>query len=298
MARPTVDELEARIHELEDEVKEREADLATYREELKNANRRLERLIGDLNLELKAAHQIQRLLIPTELPNIPGFEFSSKFVPSMKKGGDYFDIFEHDDRSRFGIVVASSSGHMMSALLLSVLLKLSGQIEARRGAAPNELVKILSKEILEQIESKDSADLLFASFDRRSFQFSHCKVGEILALRFDYAASELKLLKGSKDPIKVGRVGDFESESIGLNPRDKLIFCTRGLIEAKSLEGEEYGVDRLFRTIHEMAGRSVHELRNHVLYQIQKFTSGQEPPRDMTLVIAEVKDRVIKLAKN
>lgn len=298
MAKPTTEELQARIQELEGEVKDREADLATYREELKSANRRLERLIGELNLELKAAHQIQRLLIPTEIPNIPGFEFSSKFVPSMKRGGDYFDIFEHDDRSRFGIVVASSSGHLMSALLLSVLLKLSGQLEARRGVPPSELVKLLSQEIMQQLEGKDSADLLFASFDRRSFQFSHCKVGNMIALRFDYAEGELKLLKGNKDPIKVGRSIDFETETFGLNPRDKLIFCTKGLVEAQSLEGEEYGIDRLFRAVHETAGKTVHEVRNHVLYQIQKFTSGQEPPRDMTLVIAEVKDRVIKLAKN
>lgn len=298
MGKMTTEEMLQRIQELEVEVKDRETDLSTYREELKGANRRLERLIGELNLEVKAAHQIQRLLIPTELPNIPGFEFSSKFVPSMKKGGDYFDIFEHDDRSRFGIVVASSSGHLMSALLLSVLLKLSGQIEARRGAAPHELVKILTQELMQQLESQDSADLLFASFDRRNFQFSHCLVGDITALRFDYAAGELRLLKGNKDPIKVGRDTGFESDSVGLNPRDKLIFCTRGLIEAQSLDGEEYGVDRLFRSVHEVAGRSVHEVRNHVLYQIQKFTSGQEPPRDMTLVIAEVKDRVIMLAKN
>lgn len=297
MAKEDVKELLARVAELESEVKDREADLSTYRDELRSANQSLEKLIGELNQELKAAHQIQRLLVATELPNIPGFEFSSKFIPSMKRGGDYFDIFEHDDRSHFGVVVASSSGHLMSALLLSVLLKLSGQMEARRGAKPHEVMKLIRAEVLSQLEGADMADLLFAAFDRRSFDFNFCRVGQVFALRYEYASGELTLLKGEPAPIRKGAVENLATETVSLNPRDKLIFCTRGIVEAQSLDGEEYGADRLFRSIHEVAGRSVHEVRNNVLYQVQKFQSGQEPPRDMTVVVAEVKDRVIKLAK-
>ena len=297
MASDREEELEARISELEEEVEAREKDLGTFRTELQSANNRLEALIGELNKELKAAHAIQRLLVPTELPNIPGFEFSSKFVPSMVRGGDYFDVFEHEDRSAFGIILASSSGHLMSALLLSVLLKLSGQMEARRGAPPNKMLKLIADEVLSELHGDESADVFYGSFDRRDFQLNYCRVGEMTGRRYDYATGDLKLLKNQGEALTAETKSDWNVESLSLNPRDKIIFCTRGLVEAQNLDGEPYGQDRLFRSIHEAVARPVHELRNHILYEVQRFASGQEPPRDMTVVVAEVKDRVIKLAK-
>src|SRR6476469_8091482 len=119
-----IESLQSRVRELELELGDREKDLAVFRDELAKANSQLERFIKQINSELKMASTIQKALVPTEFPNIPGFEFSTKFVPSPVSGGDYFDIFEHEDRFRFGIVLASSSGYSMSALFLSVLLRM------------------------------------------------------------------------------------------------------------------------------------------------------------------------------
>src|SRR5262245_16144647 len=105
------DQLRQRIAQLEREVKDRETDLSRFREELIKANRRIEQMIDAFNQELKVAHAIHRSLVPTEFPNIPGFEFSTKFLPSAKAGGDYFDFFEHQDKFRFGIVLSSASAY-------------------------------------------------------------------------------------------------------------------------------------------------------------------------------------------
>lgn len=289
--------LQERIEELQQEVLDREKDVQSFREELRSANKKLEYLISELNHDLKLLHGLQKVLIPTEIPNIPGFEFSSKFVPSLQTGGDYFDIFEHEDKSRFGLIVACSSGPMMSALLLSVLLKMTGQVEARRGQAPNKVLKKVLEDLLPQMEAGCSADLLYGMFDRRNFEFIYTRLGDVVALRYDYASSELKTLSRQGGQVLPANKTDFTSEAVQLNPRDKLIFCTKGLFEVKNLDGEVFGQDRLFKSIFEASGKSVHELRNHILHQSQKFLSGQESPRDMTVVVMEVKDRVIKLAK-
>jgi sigma-B regulation protein RsbU (phosphoserine phosphatase) len=297
MAQDTLDSLRARVRELEQEVEDREKDLAVFRRELSSANKRLESLIGDLNQELRVVYAIQKHLVPTEIPHIQGFDFSSKFVPSYTRGGDYYDVFDHEDRSRFGVIVASSSGHVMSALLLSVLLKFTGQLEARRGSEPHVMMGQIISEMLPSIAGKDSADLFYAVFDRRNFTLSYAKAGGVVALHYDYSANELKLLKSPTPVIGQGFSAEVTSQSIALNPRDKLIFCTKGVVEARNLEGQEFGQDRLYKAILEYATQGVHELRNQIFYQVQKYTSGQEPPRDMTVVVAEVKDRVIKLAK-
>lgn len=289
--------LQARIRELEEEIGEREKDLAVFRRELITANRRLEGLIQELNQEIKVVHNIQKYLVPTEIPNIQGFEFSSKFVPSFSRGGDYFDLFEHEDRSRFGIIVASSTGHTMSALLLSVLLKMTGRMEARRGGEPEQMLKKIADELKSSIQKGDQADIFYGVFDRRQFSLNYAKAGDVVALHYSSSGNELKLLKSGAPALGIDSNTDFNGLSVSLNARDKLIFCSRGVFEAKNLEGQEFGQDRLYKAILEYATRGVHELRNHIFYQVQKFASGQEPPRDMTVVVAEVKDRVIKLAK-
>src|SRR4051812_35517005 len=121
--------MQSRIRDLEDELKEKEKELGLFRDEVSKLNTQLEMLIDQTGLEVSLANSIHKFLVPTEIPNIPGFDFSSKYEASAISGGDYFDIFELEDRYRFGILLSCSSGYGMSAVLLSILMKLSSQME-------------------------------------------------------------------------------------------------------------------------------------------------------------------------
>lgn len=285
------------IAELQTELSERERDLAYYRSELTKANSKLETLIAQINRELRSAHHVQKALVPTEFPNIPGFEFSTKFLPSLIMGGDYFDIFEHDDRFRFGVVVASSSGHAMSALFLSVLLKLAGQMEARKGADPHVALTKFAQELVPNIEGDAEAHVLYAVMDRRRYDLAICRAGGVIALHQDSATGKVRTI----DSVIPSFSKDFQtkltSQTISLNPKDRVVFCTQGILEIANLEGEVFGLERLVKTILQGPKHGVHELRNHIIYTAQKYGGGQELPRDLTVVVLEVKDRVIKLAK-
>ncbi len=289
--------LQQRIKDLENEVAERESDLTRFRDELSGANQRLESLIDRLNQELKLAQTLQKVLVPTDLPHIQGFEFSTKFVPSYVKGGDYFDIFEHEDRLRFGLVMSSCSGYSTSALLMSVLLKFTGQMEARRGAEPHLVLEKILSELVPALPPQSEADLFYAMVDRRSFDLSYCLLGEVFAFHIPAGKQELMLLESAGESVSAGYGVKAQSKTLSLNPRDKLVFCTRGVIEVVNMNGEAFGFERLSQYLLEGSRLGVHELRNLILYQAQKFGSGQEPPRDQTVMVLEVKDRVIKLAK-
>jgi len=292
------DQLLARISELEQEVKERQADLRRFREELGKANQKLENLIAQLHTEVKLAHVIQKALVPTEFPHINGFEFSTKFVPSMISGGDYFDIFEHEDRFRFGIIVSSASGHAMSGLLLGVLLKMTGQLEARKGSDPHVVLQDMHEQLKENMDQMDQADIFYSLIDRRNFEMRFVRAGSLIVLHQNFSTGEVQSLDSGLGPMGLDFKAPTTSGSLYLNPRDRLVLCTRGVIEARNPEGEAYGMERVTRSFLSGPKRGVHELRNHILYEVQKFGQGSEPIRDQTLVVLEVKDKVIKLAKS
>ncbi len=297
MSKPTREELIERVRQLEGEVLEREQDLKRFRDELGRANQRLEVLITQLSQEVKLAHVIQKTLVPTEFPHIAGFEFSTKFIPSYISGGDYFDIFEHEDRARFGVIVSSASGHTMSALMLSVLLKMTSQLEARRSSAPHQVLESMFAQLKEHMSESDQADIFYSLIDRRTFDMQYVRAGNLVVLHQNSLTGEVIALDSGLDPLNASFVSPIDSGVVSLGPRDRVVLCTRGVIEACNLKGENYGMERVTRSLISGPKRGVHELRNHILFEVNKFSQGAEPPRDQTLVVLEVKDKVIKLAR-
>lgn len=294
----TREQLLARIAELEAELNERETDLRRFRSELNQANSKLEAVLRRLEDELKVAQFIHKILVPTEFPHISGFEFSTKFIPSAVSGGDYFDIFEHEDRLRFGIIVSSATGHTMSALLLNVLLHMTGQLESRKGSEPHQAVQSFAERLTGETGVHDRADIFYSLIDRRSYEMRFVRLGSIFVLYQNAQTGEVRSL-GLEQP---GLGPDFrppaQSEAIALNPRDRLLICTRGVIEVKNDKGEMYGIERVTRSFLGGPKRGPHEMRSHILYEVSRYSQSGDLQRDQTVLVVEVKDKVIKLAKS
>ncbi|GIL16725.1 MAG: hypothetical protein BroJett040_04760 [Oligoflexia bacterium] len=286
------------IAQLKEDLRQKDLELARYRQELSRANMELEKIIADFAQELKMAGQIQRILSPIEIPNIQGIEFSTKFIPGTERGGDYFDIFEHEDKMKFGIVLACSSGYSMSALFLSVLIKLSAQIEARRGLSPDQVLIQMAKELVPHIQNKDFASVFYGIVDRRAFELTYSSAGKIYGFLQVSGQEGIARLEPSAGLFNK----DFNerplAQKIQLNARDRLILCSEGIVQAQNPSGEQFGVERLEKALYRAVRSGVHDVRNEILYQVEQFTGLSDPTRDLTVVVTEVKDRVIKLAKN
>ncbi len=300
--------LKARVGELEETLRLKDRELQKYRTELTRTNQSLERVIAELSQELKWVSVIQKALSPTAIPNIPGFEFSSKFIPGSQSGGDYFDIFEHDDRLKFGVLMSSSSGYAMSALFLSVLLKLSGRIEAKKGTAPLQALELLASEMKANMQSKDEVQIFYGVVDRRTFDFRYSSLGEMASLLQPAGQDKIVRLAPGGPALKQDFSAKPLDQTIQLGPRDRLILCSEGVISAPNPAGETFGWDRLQEAILRGARStqksqaatspsSVHDVRNEILFRLEQFTETSEPLRDLTVIVVEVNDRVIKLAK-
>lgn len=300
MKKPTKSPLkkyEDRIEALEDQLEQKDAEIKTFKSELNALNHNIESLIEKLNNQLKIAHKIQEKLVPTEFPNIPGFEFSTKFQASYVSGGDYFDIFEIEDRFRFSLLLSSCSGYGISSLFLSVLLKLTSHIETKKGAPPDKVFSMIIKELTPQITDQDSANLFYAMINRRSYEMSYCHHGKNLVYHYKSQEKEVVELEPTGEAFTKGFKGKIKSETISLNPKDCLIMVTDGIHQVKNSKGVAMDVNRVKKLITENAKKTPHQLRNEVFYQIQKWNGGKELTKDVTVLVAEVKDRVLKLAK-
>lgn len=293
-----IQELLSKIESLEKELSARDQELLRWRSEVMKANSSLEKIMLQMSQELGLAQALQKFLTPTELPNITGFDFSTKFLPGTRSGGDYFDIFEHEDRLKFGILISSASGYSLSSVLLGVIIRISSQIEARRGMAPHKVLKSLAEDVVPQIKNSDSASVFYGVVDRRSFELEYSSVGSIDAFVQVYGQESLVSLSSGAPALGKGFETEPNSQRIQLNPRDRLILATEGLKEAQNSQSKAWGQEALKQAIRSAPKLGVHELRNEILFCNEKYSGKKDPARDQTLVIAEVKDRVIKLARS
>jgi len=69
-----------------------------------------------LQHELKIAQQIQMSLLPSEVPELKGFEIASYYRSAKDVGGDYYDFIKLSD-TKLGVAVADVSGKGVPAAL-------------------------------------------------------------------------------------------------------------------------------------------------------------------------------------
>lgn len=290
MASDDIANLKKKISELESQLGKKDSEIITYRQELMKFSQRLDALLGQMNQDMSILKTLQKTLTPTEIPTIPGFEISRKFVYGSKYGGDYFDIFEHDDKMKFGMLVACSSGYAMSALFLSLILKISHVLEAKKGNSPEKILQQIADDLKKiSTNAADTTSVFYCVVDRRDYSLEFCSAGKVTGY---YLAPQkpLMVLKSLNSALGQQFNEKLSLANLELEAKSKICIVTEGLSEV-------LGNDLIAKIINENAKNSVHDLRNELLFQAQKKSKLEEPLRDQTVVVVEVKDRMIKLAK-
>ncbi|MFN9065747.1 MAG: SpoIIE family protein phosphatase, partial [Bdellovibrionales bacterium] len=96
--------------------------------------------------------------------------------------------------------------------------------------------------------------------------------------------------------LSAGNLPQFSNQSVKLEPKDRLLLFSPGLVASQNRKGEAWGVERLLEAWRNANQKGVHELRNEILYQQQRFTETSEVERDQSLIVIEVQEKIIKLA--
>ena len=282
-------DLKERIAELEEELRKKDSELITYRKELVDVSRKLDGLMGQILNDIKILNLVQKQIVPTEIPKIAGVEISKKFVYGDVVGGDYFDIFEHNDKFKFGLLVASSSGYSMSALFMSLMLKMTHVIEAKKGVSPESILQNIAKELKDLAGPTEFSSAFYGVIDRRDFSLTFCSVGDVSGFYLD-DKSTLHILKSKNKPISQGYSEKLTQIQLDLAPKSKLCILTEGITSI-------LGYEKISKIIQQNSKNTVHELRNDLLFEAQKITKRETPERDQTGIVLAAKERVIKLAK-
>ena len=164
---------------------------------------------------------------------------------------------------------------------------------------PADVLEALAREMHIQYQNSSQAmevDLFYAIMNRKTYKLSYCSAGRIDSFVYCFSTKEVRELKPSADYFNKGSAHEFSNQKISFNPRDRLILCTPGVVETLNQKGEPFGKERLKQTIQSVRGTGPHQLRSEIFYALKSFSQRDLVKRDQSVIVMEIKDRILKLA--
>jgi serine phosphatase RsbU (regulator of sigma subunit) len=191
--------------------------------------------------EIASAHEVQDVLIPADLPAIPGFAISSVYKPAAEVGGDFYQVIplgELEDEPRALIVLGDVSGKGLKAAMTVSLIVGTVRTLAEFTSDPAEILTRLNHRLLGRTRGgfATCTALLIEPGGRTTI----ANAGHLAPFR---AGREIDL-PGSL-PLGLAADEQYESITIHLQAGETLTLLTDGVLEARGPRGELYGYDRL-----------------------------------------------------
>lgn len=186
--------------------------------------------------ELEAARVVQQVLIPDEIPNLPGFRIESAYRPAGEVGGDFFQTLSTTQGGAL-IVIGDVSGKGMPAAMTVALLVGTFRTLAHYTTSPGEILAAMNRRML--VRSKDGFTTCLVMRADADGTLTVANAGHLPPY---CDGEELSLQNGL--PLGLHADSIYEEVKFRLNPGAQVTLLTDGVVEARSATGELFGFDR------------------------------------------------------
>jgi phosphoserine phosphatase RsbU/P len=250
------------------------------------AQRREKRLHEE---ELQEARDIQHSLLPSELPNIPGFEIAAMTQPLRFVGGDYYTVVRLSDRHT-ALCMADVAGKGLPAALL--MSSLQAALKPLMGKLPPyELCGRLNRILCDLTPVGKFISFFYAVLDNVDNSVTYCNAGHNppVLIRVDGSSSELQSSGAvfGQFPSWTYEQGDEQ-----LRPGDTLLIFTDGLVEAFDAHGQAFGENNLIGTSLQSQNATADSLLRSLLNAAAHHCSNHFHD-DASLIVLKATDEIV-----
>jgi sigma-B regulation protein RsbU (phosphoserine phosphatase) len=242
-----------------------------------------------LDYELKMVADMQRSLLPAELPLIPTLDLAASYQPSRRAGGDYYDFFALPD-GKWGILIADVSGHGTPAAVLMAITHCIAHMHPGPAGPPGAILRYVNHHLTARYTrlSETFVTAFYGIYDPAKKLLTYARAGHNPPRLKRCQDGTLAVLDGANGlPLGILPEQDYRESIQQLQTGDQIIFYTDGITEAHNPAGELFGTSRLDLVL-ELCTREAKALLDTVLETVQEFTAGQPAEDDRTVIIARV----------
>ncbi|MBO0692022.1 MAG: serine/threonine-protein phosphatase, partial [Acidimicrobiaceae bacterium] len=180
-----------------------------------------------------AARALQRSLLPTGLPSLPGLELAGRYVPGDQDGvsGDWYDAF-HLPGGELAVVIGDAMGHGLRASVVMGRLRSTLRAYALESTDPADVVARVDRK-LQHFEPDELATVFYGIFDLSLETIRFASAGHSMPV-LAVPGSPARLLDFRADPpLGTPRPTQRHTRTVEL-PLGSLLLCfTDGLVERR-----------------------------------------------------------------
>jgi sigma-B regulation protein RsbU (phosphoserine phosphatase) len=257
---------------------------------LREARAQLASQLLALNNELEMARQIQLSILPHSIPKLPGLEIAARFLPMTSVAGDFYDFIQIDDK-HIGILIADVSGHGLPSALIASMLQVALTGQASHASEPAKVLAGLNRALCGKFTHNFvTAAYIYVDLEKNLMRYAGAGHPPV----FQWRKSTGKTAKVLENGLVLGIVEEaiYEALEFPLEPDDRHVLYTDGILEAANASQEQFGADRFMRFIENNQHLAVDRFAETLLMELSRWTGqtaeeGQQD--DITLLVIDFK---------
>ncbi|MCR4610041.1 MAG: SpoIIE family protein phosphatase [Eubacterium sp.] len=265
------------IKSLASAIEKMEDDTLKNIDEITNMTRNSERM----GYEVSLASQIQQGMLPVKEKDLkydPRYDVHALMDPAKEVGGDFFDFFMIDD-NHIAILVADVSDKGVAAAFFMAITKTLIKSRARLGGSASEILTYTDRLVAEKNPAGMFVTVWLGIVDLNTGYVNACNAGHdypaIMTERDGYTIDKVQ----HGPPIGFIPGMDFIEYDYSLKPGDRIFLYTDGLPEAKAVNGDRFGTDRMLEILNSNRGKTNKEIVELMKNRVFSF-AGDEPQFD------------------
>ena len=240
--------------------------------------RELEHRQRAIQAELQAAHEAQKMILPTGEGSVGSVQYALRVTPGVFVAGDMFDVIDLGDAG-VAVLLGDVSGHGVGSALMMALTQSQIHAQVRLLRDPARAMEAANAYVAAHLPMGRFVSAWLGVFGRDgTVQFVDAGHGHWLIV----AGEEVRSPRHRGGiPIGVDPGASYENESVTLRPGERVILYTDGLTEQTDPRGEAFGAERLKAQVREGAlpGDDV----RRVFDAVRAFSAGKVFADDATI---------------
>jgi sigma-B regulation protein RsbU (phosphoserine phosphatase) len=236
-----------------------------------------------LEKDLSAAHTVQMGLLPKSLPSIEGYEFFADSIPAKSVAGDLYDFIRLED-GRLAFSLGDVYGKGMPAALLMANVQATIRAYSRLNPDPEQCLGRSNNLLFSSTAPDKFITLFYGVLDADKNLFTYTNAGHEEPNLFHRGKPADRLNEGG---VPLGVVEDFpfQNAQVEIQKGDVLVFCSDGVHDAVSAEGERFRAERVEAIVSEALSLSAAEIAARVFEEVKTHVADAPQFDDMTLLV-------------
>lgn len=243
--------------------------------------------LGALDRELQVVGDIQRSLLPAQLPTIPGFDLAAHYLTSARAGGDYYDFFPLAGDA-WGLFIADVSGHGTPAAVLMAITHALAHSQPGTHTPPGMLLDYLNDQLARSYTQNGAfVTAFYAVLDPSTRRLTYTTAGHNPP-RLVRGNRVLSLDANGALPLGICDGQAYLHTTLTLQKGDLLVLYTDGITEASPpLRGpvrQLFGIERLDKVLLDCGASSADMCIARIRSEVAAFCENAPPTDDQTLI--------------